>query len=93
LIAPWRRPVHILPNPDAPADTPAPSLPLYLIPAPLDGPAAQLRGTVLYLDPSASRDDLLHPISEAAVFLATGDPGSARVPARPRHLHAVEVSA
>jgi len=43
--------VHILANPDAPADTPAPSLPLYLIPAPfrhlipapLDGPAAQLR--------------------------------------------------
>ena len=85
--------MHILPNPDAPADTPAQSIPLYILPAPLDGPAAQLRGTVLYLDPSASRDDLLVAIEEAAVFLRTGATGSARVPARPRHLHTVEVSA
>jgi hypothetical protein len=42
---------------------------------------------VLYLNPAASRDELLVAIEEAAVFLRTGDPGSAR---RVRHLHVVE---
>jgi hypothetical protein len=45
---------------------------------------------VLSLNPSASRDDLLVAIEEAAVFLRTGDAGSAR---RVRHLHTVEVTA
>jgi hypothetical protein len=75
--------VHIPADPWAPADTPAPSIPLYILPAPLDGPAAQLRGTVLYLDPSASRDDLLVAIEEAAVFISKARHIKTRTSQRP----------
>jgi hypothetical protein len=82
--------VHILPNPDAPADRPAP-IPFVIVPRDLGDKAAGLsrRGDVLYLNPSASRDALLVAIEEAAVFLRTGAVGSAR---RVRHLHTVAVA-
>src|SRR3954471_16940716 len=57
----------------------APTIPLFVLPAPLGGPAAELRGKTLSLDPTATRDELLVAIEEAAVFLRTGDPGSATV--------------
>jgi hypothetical protein len=83
--------MHILPTPDAPAETPAP-IPFLIVPRDLGDRVAGLSrdGGVLYLNPTASRDELLVAIEEAAVYLRTGDPGSAR---RGRHLHTVEVTA
>lgn len=76
--------MHIIRGSCTPAEPPTP-IPFVIVPRDLGDRAAALGrdGTVLYLDPSASRDDLLRAIEEAAVFLRTGDPGSA---CRPRRL-------
>jgi hypothetical protein len=65
--------VNILPNPDAPADPPAP-IPFLLLPRDLGDRAAGISrdGAVLYLNPAASCDELLAAIEEAAVYVAGG---------------------
>lgn len=82
--------MHIVPDLPARADTAAPTstpIPFLMVPKDLGGSAAALSrsGAILYLDPTASREDMLVAIEEAAVYLRTGDVGSAT---RVRHLAA-----
>ena len=61
--------MFILPNPDAPADRPTP-IPFLLVPRDLGDRAAGLSrdGDVGYLNPAASRDELLAALEEAATI-------------------------
>jgi hypothetical protein len=63
--------MRILPDPTAEAVTAAPPMRLKL--ADLGGDvAARLTGSTLYLDPTATVEDQLFAIADAARFLATG---------------------